>query len=53
MRFQAQIKSVTIRETPSSDAEVRVVLITEDRTALELTKYIAEDVVDLEVKNEQ
>ncbi len=52
MRFQAQIKEIKLRETASSDAEVRVVIVTDDRTALELSKYIAEEVVTLEVKNE-
>ena len=52
MRFQAQIKSVTIKETASNDKEVRVLVITDDTTAVELQKYIGEEVVTLEVKNE-
>jgi hypothetical protein len=46
----ASIREVKIRETASSDKEVRVVLITEDTTAVELQKYIGEEVVKVEVK---
>lgn len=50
MQFQVQVKEVKMRETASSDAEVRVVLITEDTTALALSKYIAQEVITVEVK---
>ena len=50
VQFLASIREVKIRETASSDKEVRVVLITEDTTAVELQKYIGEEVVKVEVK---
>jgi hypothetical protein len=52
MRFQAQIKSVTIKETVSNDKEAKVQIITDSETAVELQKYIGEEVVTLEVKDE-
>lgn len=50
MRFLAQIKSVSIKETVSNDKEVRVVIITDDVTAVHLQKYIATEPVEIEVK---
>jgi len=52
MRFQAQIKEIKLRETASNDKEVRLVIITDDISAVQLQKYIAEEVVTLEVKDE-
>lgn len=52
MRFQAQIKEIKLRETASNDAEVRVILITDDRSALELSKYIAQEVVTIQVTSD-
>lgn len=52
MEFPAQIKSVSIRETVSNDKEVKIVIVTSDVTAVELQKYIGEEVVTLEVKND-
>jgi len=50
VQFLASIREVKIRETPSSDKEVRVILITEDVVAVELQKFIGEEVVRVEVK---
>ena len=51
MRFLAQIKSVSIKETVSNDKEVRVVIITDDVTAVQLQKYIASEPVVVDVNN--
>ncbi len=50
MTFHAQVKQVSIKETASNDKEVKVTLITDDVTAMGLQKYIAESVVQIEVK---
>jgi len=50
VQFLAQIKKVTIKETVSNDKEVKVEIITDDTTAVELQKYIGEEVVRVEVK---
>ena len=50
VQFLAQIKKVTIKETVSNDKEVKVEIITDDTTAVELQKYIGQDVVRVEVK---
>jgi hypothetical protein len=50
MLFTAQVKQVTIKETVSNDKEVRVVLITDDESAVSLQKYIGESVIQVEVK---
>lgn len=50
VQFLAQIKKVTIKETVSNDKEVKVEIITDDTTAVELQKFIGEEVVRVEVK---
>lgn len=50
MIFTASIKQVNIRETVSNDKEVKVVILTDDETAVELQKYIGEEVVQIEIK---
>lgn len=50
MQFLAQIKKVTIKETVSNDKEVKVEIVTDDTTAVELQKFIGEEVVRVEVK---
>lgn len=50
MQFLAQIKKVTIKETVSNDKEVKVEIVTDDTTAVELQKFIGEEVIQIEVK---
>jgi hypothetical protein len=50
MKFKAEVKEDKVRSTASLDREIRLVLITDDPQAVELQKYIAQDVVEVEVK---
>ena len=50
MRFLAQIKSVSIKETVSNDKEAKIVLLTSDMTAVELQKFIAEEAIEISVE---
>ena len=50
MKFQAEILEVKTRKTMSMDKIIAIKLETTDEQALELQRYIAEEVVTIEVK---
>ncbi len=50
MKFIAQIKSVSIKETVSNDKEAKIVILTSDMTAVQLQEFIAAEAVEIDVK---
>lgn len=51
MTMLVEIKEIKVKQSASLDKEYRAVIVTSDSKIMELEKYIAEDVVEMDFKD--